>query len=248
MPELIFIGTSSGKTDIQRFHSSFFLKTEKYGFLIDAGDGISKALINAGIRFDEIDGVVITHTHADHLAGIASLVTQMVIEGREKEFTVFIFSSYEKRLMDCLNLSLLFPERFSFKLQIRGFDFEKEVAVSSSLSFITRQNSHVQKKEGITTDFPFASASLAVKAGNSRLVYTSDVGSAEDLSLFDDLNYEIFISECEHIAPEDLIAFSKDRKDVSFYAIHYTDEEKIENVFYHSSVTITKEKMRIGLN
>ena len=127
MAEMIFIGTSSGLTDANRFHSSLFLKEENAGLLIDAGDGVSKALLNAGIEFDETDGVLISHTHADHLAGVAALITQMIILRRKKPLTIFIYKEYEKQLSDFLTFSILFPEVFSFELNIHGFEFNEEI-------------------------------------------------------------------------------------------------------------------------
>ncbi|NOX18967.1 MAG: ribonuclease Z [Chlorobi bacterium] len=248
MEELIFVGTSSGKTDAIRFHSSLFFRTENYGLLIDAGDGIAKGLLNAGIDFDEIDGVVITHTHADHFAGLASLVTQMIIDGRKKSFQIFIFNDYQKQLLDFLNLAVLFPETFSFDLRIKGFEFGIENNIAGSLSFLARQNSHVVNKRKVETDFPFASASIFLNAGKHGVVYTSDVGNAKDLRLFDDLTYDIFISECEHIKPKDIANFSKTKKDVSFFITHYTDAEEIRRAFSHSSFKIAYDKLKINPN
>ena len=69
MAELKFIGTGSGKTSLNRFHSSFFIKTSNYNLLIDAGDGESKALLSQGIDFNTIDGILFTHLHPDHYTG-----------------------------------------------------------------------------------------------------------------------------------------------------------------------------------
>ncbi len=248
MAELIFVGTSSGKTVSERFHSSLFFRTDDYGLLVDAGDGISKALLNAGIGFDELDGVIITHTHADHIAGIASLVTQMIIDEREKDFEIFVYEKYRERLVDYLNLTLLFPETFSFDLRINGFQFDEEILISESLSVFARQNSHILNKRNIKTDFPFASASVVINAGNSNVVYTSDVGSPEDLTLFDDMKYDVFISECEHIKPEDVLVFALNKNSVSFFVTHYTNEEETLKAFDESKIKVANDKLRIGLN
>ena len=73
---IVFIGTSSGRTSLSRFHSSLFFEHPKFGLLIDAGDGISKALLSAGKNQNDIDIILFTHFHADHFGGIAGLVTQ----------------------------------------------------------------------------------------------------------------------------------------------------------------------------
>ncbi len=248
MAEMIFIGTSSGKTDSERFHSSLFLRTDNYGLLIDAGDGVSKALLNAGIGFDEIDGAIITHTHADHLSGIAALITQMKINRRQKKLDVFIYDEYKKRLSDFLNLSVLFPETFSFEFNVEGFEFDEETKTGGDISFLARRNSHIVNKRNLGTDFPFASASVRLNFGNTELVYTSDVGSAEDLTLFDDTKYDFFISECEHIFPEDVKTFAGGKENVSFFVTHYTDAKETERAFADAKIKVAYDKLRIGLN
>jgi len=42
--QLTFIGTGSGRTSLDRFHSSLLFTTSDKNVLIDAGDSISRAL------------------------------------------------------------------------------------------------------------------------------------------------------------------------------------------------------------
>jgi len=42
--------------------------------LIDAGDGALRRLAKAGIKFDEIGVIFITHPHSDHIAGLSPLM------------------------------------------------------------------------------------------------------------------------------------------------------------------------------
>jgi len=75
--EIKFVGTGSGKTLLKRYHSSFLIKTEAYNLLVDAGDGISRALLNQKVTFDSINGILISHLHPDHYSGLPSLIIQM---------------------------------------------------------------------------------------------------------------------------------------------------------------------------
>ncbi len=87
--EIKFIGTGSGKISLNRFHSSFLISTEKFNLLVDAGDGISKALLIQKIDFNSIDGILISHLHADHFSGLPSLIAQMKMNNREKDLSIF---------------------------------------------------------------------------------------------------------------------------------------------------------------
>ena len=70
-----FVGTSSGKASLNRFHSSLLLSSENYNLLVDAGDGISRALLVNGINFNSINGIIFTHLHPDHFSGLPALIS-----------------------------------------------------------------------------------------------------------------------------------------------------------------------------
>ena len=86
---IVFVGTSSGKTSLKRFHSSLLVKSHSFNLLIDCGDGTSKALLSQGISIDLIDGILFSHLHPDHSAGFPSLIVQMKQLKRVKKLKIF---------------------------------------------------------------------------------------------------------------------------------------------------------------
>ncbi|MCK5087559.1 MAG: MBL fold metallo-hydrolase, partial [Melioribacteraceae bacterium] len=87
--KVTFIGTGSGKVSLERFHSSILVSKKNSNLLIDVGDSISRALLNLNISINSIDQILISHNHADHYSGIASLVTQMKLLERSKPLKIF---------------------------------------------------------------------------------------------------------------------------------------------------------------
>src|SRR5690606_40471278 len=75
--EIKFVGTGSGQTSLNRYHSSFLINTGGFNLLVDAGDGVSRALMHQKVLYNFIDGVLISHFHPDHYAGLTSLIVQM---------------------------------------------------------------------------------------------------------------------------------------------------------------------------
>jgi ribonuclease BN (tRNA processing enzyme) len=55
------------------FNQSFLLEEGGKKLLIDCGARIPLALINAGIKFSDIDAIYISHAHADHIGGLEEM-------------------------------------------------------------------------------------------------------------------------------------------------------------------------------
>jgi ribonuclease Z len=127
-----FLGTGSGQTSLNRFHSSFLISSSNHNLLVDCGDGISKAILKQNINFNSIDSILISHFHADHFAGLPSLLTQMKLSSRKNDLTIFVHSSEKDFLEDFIFHSYLFKERMTFNLKIISFDEETEIKVSEN--------------------------------------------------------------------------------------------------------------------
>ena len=72
-----FISLASGSSG-----NCYYLGTETYGILIDAGIGIrtiKKVLKDYNILMDSIRAVFITHDHADHIKAVGNLGEKMNI-------------------------------------------------------------------------------------------------------------------------------------------------------------------------
>ena len=66
-----FLSLASGSSG-----NCYYLGTETYGILIDAGIGvrtIKKVLKEYGLNFEQIQAVLVTHDHADHIKAVGTL-------------------------------------------------------------------------------------------------------------------------------------------------------------------------------
>ena len=124
---IVFIGTSSGKTSLKRFHSSLLIKSPLFNLLIDCGDGTSKALLSQSISLDIIDGILFSHLHPDHSAGFPSLIVQMKQLKRTKTLKVFCHKNLTETLKMFLYQSFVFTERSSFELDYCEFEHDEKV-------------------------------------------------------------------------------------------------------------------------
>ena len=174
--------------------------------LVDCGDGISRAILNQNISFNSIDCILISHLHADHYAGLPSLLTQMKLTGRNKVLSVFVHSSEKDFIEDFILHSYLFKERMSFEFKIIPFDDEREIKVNENFNFTARLNSHLDKykKYDIENKLGFASLSFLFKDDENSLIYSGDIGTEKDLYLFNQ-KVDLFITETTHIKVDNAV-------------------------------------------
>jgi beta-lactamase superfamily II metal-dependent hydrolase len=87
---LITLGTRFGPyPDAHQAQSSNLLIVNGTSYLIDAGDGTLRRLGEAGIRFNEIGVIFITHPHSDHIAGLGALMAAERNYGRKNPINVY---------------------------------------------------------------------------------------------------------------------------------------------------------------
>ncbi len=87
--EIVFLGTGSGIPSRERNHPAILLKYEGSQLLWDCGEGAQRQLAIAGESFMKINGVFITHWHADHFAGLIGLIQSMNLESRREPLTIY---------------------------------------------------------------------------------------------------------------------------------------------------------------
>lgn len=225
--KISFIGTSSGKATLNRNHTSLLFSSGKYNLLVDAGDGTSRALIGNGINFNSINGILFTHLHPDHFSGLPALIVQMKLMNRKEALVIFIHESLRTTVEDFLLQSYLLPERMGFEILYKTFIDNERSIISESFSFLARKNSHLSNLEKFKTKYStlsLYSASFLFKIGNKKIIYTSDIGSQEDLFLFNDVVPDIFISETTHLSPATILDKIISLNPGAIYLTHYSDE------------------------
>ena len=199
-----------------------------YNLLIDAGDGISRSLIDNGIKFNSIDGIIFTHLHPDHFSGLPALVVQMKMENRKEPLDIFIHESLVKVVQDFIIHSYLLPEKMGFEIFYKTFKDDERLNITKKFSFTAKKNSHLrdlEKYQNKYASLSLYSASFLFQLEGKKIIYTSDIGSEEDLFLFSDIEPELFISEVTHISPVTLLEKIKQINPDRIYLIHYSDEE-----------------------
>ncbi len=75
MFEIIFLGTSASAPSVRRGLAAQVIKHDEFRFLVDCGEGTQRQILQAGIGFRNLNHILITHGHLDHILGLAGLLS-----------------------------------------------------------------------------------------------------------------------------------------------------------------------------
>jgi ribonuclease Z len=87
--QLVFLGTSSAAPTVERGLSSIALMRGSELLLFDAGEGMQRNFIKAGLGMNRKLKIFISHMHADHCVGLLGLLQTMALQGREKSIDIY---------------------------------------------------------------------------------------------------------------------------------------------------------------
>ncbi|MFD0697256.1 MBL fold metallo-hydrolase [Paenibacillus sp. GCM10027628] len=85
--QMIGTGSAFAKT---YYNTSAMVMTEHAKILIDCGFNTPKSLHEIGIAPDQIDGIVISHIHADHVGGLEEVAFRLLYQYNKKRIKLFL--------------------------------------------------------------------------------------------------------------------------------------------------------------
>jgi ribonuclease Z len=82
------LGTSAAQPTLRRGLSAVSVRAHRDHFLVDCGEGTQRQLLRFGAGFD-LDFVLFTHSHADHVLGIIGFLRTLAMGGRTAPLTLY---------------------------------------------------------------------------------------------------------------------------------------------------------------
>ena len=89
--EGIVLGSGTGIPSLKRNAPGYYLEAAGLSLLIDCGSSTLRQLLRAKKRFEALDGIFITHTHADHIGDLTPLVHALRLPGLERKKPLRLF-------------------------------------------------------------------------------------------------------------------------------------------------------------
>jgi ribonuclease BN (tRNA processing enzyme) len=88
--ELIILGSGTGVPSLKRGSPAFLIKAENQSILLDGGSGTLVRMLQAGVTYKDVDAILYTHIHPDHVAELVPLIfaCKYPEEPREKDLII----------------------------------------------------------------------------------------------------------------------------------------------------------------
>lgn len=126
MIDVTLLGTGGMYPLPERALTSLYIRFDGRAILVDCGEGTQIQMRANGLRFKPIEAILITHFHADHMAGLPGLLLTLGNEGRTEPLTMYGPVGLEKTVN---SLRAIFPE-LPYEIQFREFGVEADAHMS----------------------------------------------------------------------------------------------------------------------
>ena len=87
--QLVLLGTGCPVVSLERYGPAQLVEHEGAAVLVDCGSGVTQRLLAAGRPGRDLDAVLLTHLHSDHLVDLYQLIVSAWHQGRERPQRVF---------------------------------------------------------------------------------------------------------------------------------------------------------------
>jgi ribonuclease BN (tRNA processing enzyme) len=187
---VITLGTAGGPLPRKdRAQSSNLLTVGDRLYLIDAGDGVTRRIVEAGFDFGQVGKVFITHAHGDHTSGLAPLLlARWEFQPRDP---VDVYGSGAEELVKG-TIAYLTPnadirsvqgKRTPMTQTFRGHDVVSGVVYQDDRVKVTAvENTHFHFPKGSRPDGKYFSYSYRFETPDRVVVFTGDTGPSDALT------------------------------------------------------------------
>jgi len=176
--EICILGSGSGMPSRALSSSAVLVRSEGLNYLLDAGEGVSKSLLEMDIQSDYLDAIIITHYHPDHVGGLFLLIQMLYLAKRTKPLSLFL-PEREQDFLDVLTMFYTFPEKFGFELRV--FPVSRIQNEFPSVECI--KNDHLLGYQEIIEKNSLKNLqqafSIRINAPQGAFVYSSDISSTD---------------------------------------------------------------------
>ncbi|MFB6207864.1 MAG: MBL fold metallo-hydrolase [Candidatus Nanohaloarchaea archaeon] len=192
--KLHVLGSGSCVVDQQdRTPSGYVLEVDNLVLLVDTGTGVTRNLPELGLSVDEIDAVINTHRHPDHVSDLVPVVQDKVVRSfaqDEPAITLYGPEGHIEYLEDRMKHEMVdlpgeIEEKFGFGFEV--VEVGDRINLSDNIVMKTIEADH--GPEGFTC------LSLRIEGPDKTIVFTGDTDYFEELGEFAE-DADLLVTDC----------------------------------------------------
>jgi ribonuclease Z len=208
------LGIGDGWPSPDRRHSSYLYRFGTTSLLVDCGDGLNTGFAADGLKYDELDAVLLSHLHSDHVGGFSLFVQDLWLERRRRQLPVHLPGSGIAPLKAWLDATILPPALIGFPIRwvpLRAGRKFRAGAVSVTAFPTTHLESLRRALQPRYPHIGFEAFSFLLEAPGVRIAHTADLGAASDLVPLVANPLDLLVCELAHVELEHLAAMLRGR-------------------------------------
>lgn len=182
--------------------------------MIDCGEPVSRSFKAAGLDYDSVDAIFLSHLHSDHFAGFLMLMQSFWLEKRRRELSIYLPADAIPRVRELLTGVYLFPELLPFPVKYEALRAGEAIKVGG-VRITPSPTTHLEQLRGrFQAKYPgdYQAFCFLLEADGLRVVQSCDLGAPEDLKPLLEQPVDMLVCEVSHFTPESLFDFLKGRE------------------------------------
>lgn len=221
--KLTFLGTCAGTEPMPtRKHTAFVIEKDGRIYWFDAGEGCSHTAHLMGIDLLAVDKIIISHTHLDHVGGLANLIWNIRKMTWVKNETTK-FGEIDLYIPNMNSWNGIFDVlknaegnwfddfKINANLVSDGVLFD-----DGNMKVIAFHNHHIAGN----TSAPWLAYTYRIEAEGKKIVYSGDVGKYEEMDEAIGDGCDVLIVETGHFKIDDTYEYCKNKNIGKIYFNH----------------------------
>lgn len=215
MAKILFFGTCCGAEPIPGMqHSSFAIENGENYYWFDAGENCSRTAVEMGVNLLKIRSIFISHTHIDHVGGLANLIwsikkLNIMGYGMPPEGKVYVRTPNMESFKATMELLKHSEGSLNWNIDVEANRVSEGLMYSDeNMTVYAVNNQHIW----VAADEASLSYSYVINVADKKIVYSGDVRKLSELEACIGDGCDVLICETGHHKVADVLQLAKEKK------------------------------------